>query len=148
MATVTAVIKPKTALQSKLPKLRAIPTLFFSREARRNFFLRALLILAEEGWGALANPELGWRLQKGWPYYFLQRRDGGHLRTQSSAGAYRGAGLIISCRGGTGGTCQPRARLAPIEGLALLFLVEGRATLLLVEVVCRGDAEGRRAGLD
>ena len=32
----------------KLPKIREIPTLLFSREARRNFFWRSLLFLVQE----------------------------------------------------------------------------------------------------
>ena len=42
----------------KLPKLRAIPTLFFLREARRKFFLRAL-------WEQHGSPELSWRVGRG-----------------------------------------------------------------------------------
>ena len=47
----------------------------------------ALLFLVEQGRGALANPEVGWRVEVDWPYDCFWDRGGGHLPTQRSAGA-------------------------------------------------------------
>ena len=47
----------------------------------------ALLFLVEEGRGTHANPEVGWRVEVAWPYYFLWRRCKRHMRSQRSAGA-------------------------------------------------------------
>ena len=39
----------------------------------------ALLFLAEEGRAPPGILELSWRVGRGWPYYFLQRRGGRHM---------------------------------------------------------------------
>ena len=51
-----------------------------------------LSFYAEEGQETHANPEVGWRVDVGWPYYFLQRRGGKHTLTQRSAGVYNRTG--------------------------------------------------------
>ena len=43
----------------------------------------ALLFLAEEGRHPHGIPELSWWVERGWPHYFLQRRDGRHMGDQS-----------------------------------------------------------------
>ena len=63
-----------------------IPTLiFFARSAEKKF-LRVVLFLTEEGQATHANPEVGWRVEVGWPYYFLQRRGGRRGRKEGGSG--------------------------------------------------------------
>ena len=51
-----------------------IPTLFFRAKRGENFFLRALLFLAQEGRDTHAGTDCGRRVEQRWPYYFSWRR--------------------------------------------------------------------------
>ena len=59
-----------------------------------------LIIFAEVGRATHRQQEVGRRVERGWPYYFLHRRDGQHMHTSRSGAAIGRAGLTISCREG------------------------------------------------
>mgnify|MGYP004127289121 CR=1 FL=1 len=46
-----------------------------------------LIFPADGKQGTHGIHRLSWRVETGWPYYFLWRRGGAHMRTQRSAGA-------------------------------------------------------------
>ena len=58
-------------------------------------------------------PEVGRRVEQGWPYHFLCRRAADQTGPQRSTGAWSRGGLTISCAGGPPTKPGPRDRPAP-----------------------------------